>query len=136
MKFPRFPFSRSGLEKRMILLVFRPFEPLPMLARPNGMRPLWPPRFKRMERAMLTKSKFTGAALAALALAACLVATSGNAQARPRFGVGLGIGIATGAVIGAAVASGAYASPVYSCRYVERYDRWGNIRLIRVCDGY
>jgi hypothetical protein len=85
---------------------------------------------------MLTKSKFTGAALATLALVGCLVATSGNAQAHPRFGVGLGIGIATGAVIGAAVASGAYASPVYSCRYIERYDRWGNIRLIKVCDAY
>ena len=84
---------------------------------------------------MLTKSKFTGAPLAALALAGCLV-VSGSAQAHPRFGVGLGIGIATGAVIGAAVASGAYASPVYSCRYVERYDRWGNIRLIKVCDVY
>ena len=55
---------------------------------------------------MLTKSKFTGAALATLALVGCLVATSGNAQAHPRFGVGLGIGIAAGAVIGAAVASG------------------------------
>jgi len=85
---------------------------------------------------MLNKSKFTGAALATLALAGCLVATSGSAQAHPRFGVGLGIGIATGAVIGAAVASGAYATPVYSCRYFERYDRWGNIRLIRVCDAY
>jgi hypothetical protein len=90
-----------------------------------------------MEIAMLTKSKFTGPALAALALAGCLVATSGNAQAHPRFGVGLGIGIATGALVGAAVASGAYAtSPVYSCRYVERYDRWGNIRLIKVCDAF
>ena len=54
----------------------------------------------------------------------------------PLFGVGLVIGIATGALVGAAVASGAYATPVYSCRYVERYDRWGNIRLIRVCDAY
>ena len=44
---------------------------------------------------MLTKSKFISATLAALALAGCLVATSGNAQAHPRFGVGLGIGIAT-----------------------------------------
>ena len=38
-----------------------------------------------------------------------------------------------------AAASGAYASPVYGyreCRYVERYDRWGNIRLIKVCDVY
>lgn len=88
---------------------------------------------------MLTKSKFTGAALATLALVGCLVATSGNAQAHPRFGVGLGIGIATGALIGAAAASGAYAGPVYGyreCRYVERYDRWGNIRLIKVCNVY
>ena len=85
---------------------------------------------------MLTKSKFTGAALATLALAGCLVANSGSTQAHPRFGAGLGIGIATGSVIGAAVASGADASPVYSCRYVERYDRWGNIRLIKVCDVY
>jgi len=85
---------------------------------------------------MLTKSKFTSAALATLALAGCLVATSGNAQAHPRFGVGLGIGIATGALIGAAAASSAYGGPVYSCRYVERYDRWGNIRLIKVCDVY
>ena len=88
---------------------------------------------------MLKNSKFTGVALATLALVGCLIATSGNAQAHPRFGVGLGIGIATGALIGAAAASGAYASPVYGyreCRYVERYDRWGNIRLIRVCNVY
>jgi hypothetical protein len=32
--------------------------------------------------------------------------------------------------------SGAYAGPVYGCRYVERHDRWGNIRLIKVCDVY
>jgi hypothetical protein len=83
---------------------------------------------------MLTKSKCTAAALATLALVGCLVATSGNAQVHPRFGVGLGIGIAIGVVISAAVASGAYASPVCSCRYVERYDRRGNIRLIKVCD--
>jgi hypothetical protein len=88
-----------------------------------------------MERAMLTKSKLT-AAFTTLALVGCLIATSGSAQAHPRFGVGLGVGIATGAVVGAAIASGAYASPVYGCRYIERYDRWGNIRLIRVCDVY
>ena len=85
---------------------------------------------------MLTKSKFTSAALATRAHAGCLVANSGSAQTHSRFGVGLGIRIAAGAVFGAAVASGAYASPVYSCRYVERYDRWGNIRLIKVCDAY
>ena len=88
---------------------------------------------------MLVKSKFTAPVLATLALAGCLVATSGDAQAHPRCGVGLGIGIATGALIGAAAASGAYAGPVYGyrqCRFVERYDRWGNIRLIKVCDVY
>jgi hypothetical protein len=28
-----------------------------------------------------------------------------------------------------------YVTPGHSCRLVERYDRWGNIRVIRVC-GY
>ena len=35
-----------------------------------------------------------------------------------------------------AAASNAYAEPVYDCRYVERYDRWGNVRVIKVCDRY
>jgi hypothetical protein len=51
--------------------------------------------------------------------------------------VGLGIGFAAGALIGAAVASNAYAGPSYvvrECRYVERYDRWGNIRMVRICN--
>jgi hypothetical protein len=94
-----------------------------------------------MEKAMFTK-KLTGAALAALALAGSLAATSGSAQAHPRFGTGLGIGIAAGALIGAAAASSAYGGPVYvspgyrECRFVERYDRWGNVRVIKVCDVY
>jgi len=92
-----------------------------------------------METAM-TKSKTLATALAALALVGTLVATSGDAQARPRFGVGLGIGLAAGALIGAAAASNAYAGPAYvgyrDCRYVEKYDRWGNVRVIRVCDVY
>jgi len=43
-------------------------------------------------------------------------------------------------LIGAAAAS-SYAGPVYvspdyrDCRLVERYDRWGNVRIVRVC-GY
>jgi hypothetical protein len=94
-----------------------------------------------METAM-TKSKITTATLAALTLAGTLAATSGSAQAHPRFGTGLGIGLAAGALIGAAAASNAYAGPVYvtpgytGCRLVERYDRWGNVRVIRVCDVY
>jgi hypothetical protein len=92
-----------------------------------------------METAM-TKSKITTATLTALALAGTLVATSGSAQAHSHWGTGVGIGIAAGALIGAAAAS-SYAGPVYvspdyrDCRLVERYDRWGNVRVVRVC-GY
>jgi hypothetical protein len=89
-----------------------------------------------METAM-TKSKITAAALAALTLAGSLAITSGTAQAHSHWGRGVGIGFAAGALIGAAAVSSAYATPVYvapSCRLVERYDRWGNVRLIRVCD--
>lgn len=87
---------------------------------------------------MSTKTKSAAIALAALTLTAIVAATGNEAQARPRFGVGLGIGIAAGALIGAA-ASSAYAGPSYvvrECRYVERYDRWGNIRMVKICDVY
>jgi anaerobic C4-dicarboxylate transporter len=78
--------------------------------------------------------KTAAAALAALTLATTFTAIGGEAQARPRFGVGLGI--ATGLLVGAAVASNSYYyAPGYrDCRYVERMDRWGNLRTIRVCD--
>jgi hypothetical protein len=50
------------------------------------------------------------------------------------------IGIAAGALIGAAAVSNAYATPVYvtgpSCRLVTRYDRFGNARMIQVCNYY
>jgi hypothetical protein len=88
----------------------------------------------------MTRSKNVAAALAAITLATALFAAGGEAQARPRFGAGLGIGLAAGALIGAAAASSAYAEPAYvssgyrECRTVERYDRWGNVRTIRVCD--
>jgi zinc transporter ZupT len=90
-----------------------------------------------METAM-TKSKIT-AVLAALTLTGTLAATSGSAQAHSHWGAGVGIGFAAGALIGAA-ATNAYAGPVYvtpgyrDCRLVERYDRWGNVRLVRICD--
>jgi hypothetical protein len=92
-----------------------------------------------MEIAM-TKSKITAATLTALTLAGALAATSGTAQAHSHWGTGVGIGIAAGALIGAAAVSNGYAGPVYvtpgyrDCRLVERYDRWGNVRVIRVCD--
>jgi len=89
----------------------------------------------------MTKTKIAAAAFAALTLATAMAATSGEAQARPRFGLGLGLGFAAGALIGAAAVSNAYAEPAYmvepgyrSCRYVERLDRWGNLRAIKVCD--
>lgn len=89
----------------------------------------------------LTKSKILTGTLAALTLATAIAATSGDAQARPRFGVGLGIGFAAGALIGAAAASSAYAGPSYvvdpgyaECRYVERYNRWGHLRVVKICD--
>jgi hypothetical protein len=89
-----------------------------------------------METAM-TKSKITAATIAALTLAGSLAITSGSAEAHSHWGRGVGIGFAACALIGAATVSSAYATPVYvapSCRLVERYDRWGNVRLIRVCD--
>jgi hypothetical protein len=88
-----------------------------------------------METAM-TKSKITALTLTALTLAV----TSRTAQAHSHWGTGVGIGIAAGALIGAAAVSNGYAGPVYvtpgyrDCRLVERYDRWGNVRVIRVCD--
>ena len=91
-------------------------------------------------------TKIAAGTLAALTLTAGVLATSGEAQAFPKkgWGPGIGFGIAAG-VIGAA-AYGAYAAPGYyvapgytSCRYVERYDVYGNFRGTRkVCDivGY
>ena len=86
----------------------------------------------------MTKSKTIAAALAAITLATTFTAIGGEAQARPRFGSGLAIGLAAGALIGAAAASNSYyyGSGYRECRYVERVDRWGNLRTIRVCDVY
>ena len=84
----------------------------------------------------MTKSKITVATLTALTLTGTLAATSGSAQAHSHLGWGIGAGFAAGALIGAAAASGpVYVTPGYrDCRLVERYDRWGNVRVIRVCD--
>lgn len=88
----------------------------------------------------MTKSNFTTPTRVALTLAGTLAITSGSAQAHSHWGTGVGIGIAAGALLGAAAVSNSYASPVYvtpgypSCRLVERYDRWGNVRVIRVCN--
>ncbi len=81
--------------------------------------------------------KTVAAALAALTLATTFTAIGGEAQARPRFG-GVGLGIAAGLLVGAAaVSANQYYAPGYrDCRYVERFDRWGNLRSYKVCDAY
>jgi hypothetical protein len=87
-----------------------------------------------METAM-TKSK-TFTAIAALTLAATFAAFSGQAQAHSHWGHhgwGIGAGFVAGSLIGAAVASNAY-EPAYACHFVGRYDRWGNVYRVRVCD--
>ena len=87
----------------------------------------------------MTTSRTIAAALAALTLATTFTAFGSEAQARPRFGAGLGIGLAAGALVGAAIATNAYATPYYGyseCHYVERYDRWGNLRTVKVCLAY
>jgi len=86
-------------------------------------------------------TKIAAGTLAALTLTAGVLATSGEAQAFPKkgWGPGIGFGIAAG-VIGAAAyaatAPGYYVAPGYtSCRYVERYDVYGNYRGTRkVCE--
>ena len=89
----------------------------------------------------MTKSKTLVAALAALTLATSVTAFSGQAQAGPHFGhrhgYGLGVAIAAGTLIGIAAATSGptYEAPGYAdCRYVGRYDRWGNLRTVKVCD--
>jgi hypothetical protein len=87
---------------------------------------------------MNTKTKFV-AALSALAIAATLAMPS-QAEARGRgwaIGAGLiGAGIVAGSI--AAAAQSVYVEPAYSygyrCRYVDRFDQWGNLAgTVKVC---
>ena len=86
------------------------------------------------------KTKIITATLAAVTLAGAVLGTSAPAYAwHPHhghhgFGPALGIGLAIGTIAAAAAASNAYAEPAYECRYVERYNRWGHLRVIKVCD--
>lgn len=94
---------------------------------------------------MTTKlTKTLAAAAAALTLGTTMLVATSEAQARPRWGVGLGVGLAAGALIGAAAASNAYAGPSYvvepgyrrSCRFVERYNAYGEYRgTVKVCEA-
>ena len=90
-------------------------------------------------------TKFAAVSAAALTLTVASLATSTKAEAKWKGGWGpaIGLGIAGGIIAGAAYAAsgpGYYVAPGYSsCRYVERYDAWGNYRGTRkVCDviGY
>jgi zinc transporter ZupT len=84
----------------------------------------------------MTKSKTIAAAFAALATA--FAVTSSPAEAHSHWGPGIGLGFAAGALIGAAAVSSNsyYYAPGYSeCRFVNRLDRWGNVRTIKVCDA-
>jgi hypothetical protein len=96
-----------------------------------------------MEPAMTQFKKTLTATLAALTLVTAIAASSSESQARPRHGAALGFGIVAGTLIGAAIASNAYAGPGYvaepgyrECRYVERYNRWGHLRVVKVCSDY
>jgi hypothetical protein len=89
----------------------------------------------------MTKSKIV-AALAAITLAGGLSLASAPAQAHHyhgHHGLGIGLGFAAGTLIGAAVASNAYAyPPAYygDCYKVVRYDRWGYRHRVTVCRPY
>jgi zinc transporter ZupT len=81
------------------------------------------------------------ALLAGLALTATIVTAATEAQARPRWGA-VGLGFIAGTMIGAAAANSyaepiVVAGPVYRCRLVDRFDRWGNyLGTRKVCDVY
>ena len=82
-------------------------------------------------------TKIVAGTLAALTVTVATLATStteANAWGRRGWGPGIGLGIAAGVVGAAAFAATA---PVYGCRHVARYDRYGNYRgSVRVCDVY
>ena len=86
-------------------------------------------------------TKIAAGTLAALTITVGALATSStqaHAWGKKGFGPGVGFGIAAG-VIGAAAFAAAtaptYVVPAYECRYVERYDRFGNYRgTMKVCD--
>jgi len=83
-------------------------------------------------------TKIAAGSLAALTLTVGVLATStteAQAWGRRGWGPAIGLGIAAGVIGTAAYAATA---PGYrSCRYVERYDAWGNYRgTRRVCDVY
>ena len=92
-------------------------------------------------------TKLAAGALAALTLTVGVLATStteAQAWGKKGWGPAIGLGIAAGVIGSAAYAATApgyygYGYGYTGCRYVERYDAWGNYRgTRRVCDvvGY
>jgi hypothetical protein len=86
-------------------------------------------------------TKLAAGMLAALTLTAGVLAAPGEAKAwKGGWGPALGFGIAAGALAGAAYAAtapGYYVGGPAGCRWVARYDSWGNYRgSVKVCDLY
>ena len=93
------------------------------------------------EYPMTKITKFAAVSAAALTLAVASVATSTKAEAKWKGGWGpaIGFGLAAGALAGAAYATspGYYVGGPVGCRWVARYDSWGNYRgSVKVCDLY
>ena len=91
---------------------------------------------------MTTFTKLAAGTLGALTITAGVLGTSSQAQAgwKGGWGPALGLGIAAGVVAGAAYAAtapGYYVGAPAGCRWVARYDAWGNYRgSMKVCDLY
>ena len=87
-------------------------------------------------------SKLAAGTLAALTLTAGVLAAPSQAEAKWKGGWGpaIGLGIAGGIIAGAAYAATApsyYVGGPVDCRWVARYDSWGNYRgSMKVCDLY
>jgi hypothetical protein len=91
---------------------------------------------------MSTGTKIAAMALAAVTVASTVAAGTSEAEARRWGWGGVGLGLAAGAMIGAGIASSAYAEPSYvyvggpRCRWVRQYDGYGYyVGRARVC-GY
>ena len=87
-------------------------------------------------------TKIAAVSAAALTLVVGTLATSTQAEAKWKGGWGpaIGLGIAAGVIGGAAYAAtypGYYVGGPVGCRWVARYDSWGNYRgSVKVCDLY
>jgi hypothetical protein len=90
---------------------------------------------------MTNFTKLAAGTLAALTLTAGVLAAPTEAKAwKGGWGPAIGLGIAAGVVAGAAYAAtapGYYVGGPVGCRWVARYDNWGNYRgSVKVCDLY